>query len=164
MTRLVFAVTVVLGGASLFVPAPVAAQEDVAGVTGAAEAIFPGGATFNGLLLSGLTVGQGIFLAADGSAAGQFQAVLLGTSLLGTPQEVTVEGEVRTGFAPGDGTAAFSGTATVDMGDGTPPLSGVPFTVSASAGSVSLILGATGLPTATVTAGSITIQLFGPAG
>jgi hypothetical protein len=158
MTRLGFVVTVILGGTSLLAPAPVAAQEDVAGVTGAAEAIFPGGATFNGVPLSGLTLGQGIFLAADGSATGQFQAVLLGTSLLGAPQEVTMEGEVRAGFVSGDGSATFSGTATVDMGDGTLPLPGVPFTVTASPGSLRLLLGATALPTATVTAGSITIE------
>lgn len=157
MTRLGFVVTAMLGLVSLMAPAPVAAQ-DVAGVTGAAEGIFPAGAIFNGVPLSGLTLGQGVFLARDGSATGQFQTVLLGTSLLGAPQEVTVEGEVRAGFVGGDGSATFSGTATVDMGDGTLPLPGVPFTVTASAGSVALTLGATALPTATVTAGSITIE------
>lgn len=157
MRGLGFVVTAMLGLAILMAPAPVAAQ-DVAGVTGAAEGIFPAGAIFNGVPLSGLTLGQGVFLARDGSATGQFQAVLLGTSLLGAPQEVTVEGEVRAGFVGGDGSATFSGTATVDMGDGTPPLPGVPFTVTASAGSVALTLDVVALPTATVTAGSITIE------
>ena len=137
-------------------PAPVAAQD--AGVTGAAEAAFPDGATFNGISLKGLTLGQGMFIAPDGSATGQFQAVLLGTSLLGTPQNVTVEGEVRGGSVAADGSATFSGTATVDMGDGTLPLPGVPFIVTVSAGSLALILNAVALPTATVTAGSITIK------
>ena len=137
-------------------PAPVAAQD--AGVTGAAEAAFPDGATFNGISLKGLTLGQGMFIAPDGSATGQFQAVLLGTSLLGTPQNVTVEGEVRGGSVAADGSATFSGTATVDMGDGTLPLPGVPFIVTVSAGSLALILNAVAFPTATVTAGSITIK------
>ena len=127
--------TVILGLASIMAPAPVAAQ-DAAGVTGAGEAIFSGGATISGLSLSGLTLGQGVSFAQDGSATGQFQAVLFGTSLLGAPQEVTVEGEVRNGFVVGVGSATFSGTATVDMGDGTPPLPGVPFTVTASTGSL----------------------------
>src|SRR5437879_5329573 len=156
MTRLGLASTAILGLSSLMAPAPVAAQD--AGVTGAAEAAFPDGATFNGISLKGLTLGQGMFIAPDGSATGQFQAVLLGTSLLGTPQNVTVEGEVRGGSVGADGSATFSGTATVDMGDGTLPLPGVPFIVTVSAGSLGLILNAVALPTATVTAGSITIK------
>jgi len=128
------------------------------GVTGAAEAAFPEGATFNGVPLSGLTLGQGVFIASDGSAGGQFQAVLLGTSLLGAPQDIIVEGEVRDGLVAGDGSATFSGTTTVNMGDGTLPLLGVPFTVTASPGSLALILDATALPTAAVSAGSITIE------
>src|SRR6267143_2330943 len=92
MKRFGFPLMVILG-ASVMAPAPVAAQ-DAAGVTGAAEATFPDGATFNGIPLRGLTIGQGMFIAQDGSAMGQFQVVLLGTSLLGTPQNITVEGEV----------------------------------------------------------------------
>ncbi|HKN53608.1 MAG TPA: hypothetical protein VJX66_13985 [Amycolatopsis sp.] len=157
MTRLGFLLAAILWLASLMAPAPVAAQ-DAAGVTGAAEAAFPNGAAFNGVSLKGLTLGQGMYIAEDGSATGQFQAVLLGTSPLGTPQNVTVEGEVGGGSVAADGSATFSGTATVDMGDGTLPLSGVPFTVTASAGSLGLILNAVALPTATVTAGSITIK------
>src|SRR6266446_1839948 len=156
MNRLGFALAAILGLASLLAPAPVAAQD--AGVTGAAEAAFPDGAAFNGVPLKGLTLGQGMFIAQDGSATGQFQAVLLGTSLLGSAQNITVEGEVRGGSVGADGSATFSGTATVDMGDGTLPLPGVPFTVTVSAGSLGLILNAVSLPTATVTAGSITLK------
>src|SRR6267143_1187350 len=95
MKRFGFPLMVILG-ASVMAPAPVAAQ-DAAGVTGAAEATFPDGATFNG-------------------------------------------------------------TATVDMGDGTLPLPAVPFTVTISAGSLALILNAVALPTATLSAGSITVK------
>ena len=156
MTRLGLLFAVVLGLAALTAPIPAAAQD--AGVTGAAEAAFPDGATFNGIPLRGLTLGQGLFIGQDGSATGQFQAVLLGTSPLGTPQNVTVEGEVGGGSVAADGSATFSGTATVDMGDGTLPLPGVPFAVTVSAGSLGLILNAVALPTATVTAGSITLK------
>ena len=156
MTRLGLT-SALLGLASLLAPAPAAAQ-DVAGVTGAAEATLPDGATFNGIPLRGLTLGQGLFIGQDGSATGQFQAVLQGTSPLGTPQNVTVEGEVRGGSVGADGSATFSGTATIDMGDGTPALPGVPFTVTASAGSLGLVLNAVALPTATVSAGSITVK------
>ena|SRR2546425_3958157 len=157
MTRLGFLLTAMLGLASNVVPAPVAAQA-AAGVTGAAEATFPDGAAFNGIPLRGLTLGQGLFIAPDGSATGQFQAVLLGTSPLGTAQNVTVEGEVRSGSVAADGSATFSGTATVDMGDGTPALPGVPFAVTVSAGSLGLTLNAVALPTATLSAGSITVK------
>ena len=157
MKRLGFFMTAILGLASLMAPLPIAAQ-DAAGVTGAAEATFPSGASFNGLPLSGLTLGQGVVIAVDGSATGQFQAVLMGTSLLGAPQNVTVEGEVSNGSVAVGGSATFSGTATVDMGDGSLPLVGVPFTVTAATGSLGLILNAVALPTATVTAGSITVK------
>src|SRR2546422_3998588 len=86
MTRLGFVLAAILGLTSLMAPALVAAQDDVATVTGAGEAVFSGGATLSGLSLSGLTLGQGVSLARDGSATGQFQAVLLGTSLLGALQ------------------------------------------------------------------------------
>jgi hypothetical protein len=158
MTRLGLVFAAVLGLTSAIVSAPAMAQDDVAGVTGAGEAMLPDGATFNGVALRGLTLGHGIFIAQDGSARGQFQAVLLGTSLLGAPQDVTLEGEVSNGFVGGDGSVTLSGTATVDMGDGTLPLPGIPFTATASAGSLALILDATALPTAAVTAGSITIE------
>ena len=157
MTRLGFLSAAILGLATVMAPGSVAAQ-DAAGVSGAAEATLPDGARFNGIPLRGLTLGQGLFIAPDGSATGQFQAVLLGTSLLGAAQNITVEGEVGGGSVGADGSATFSGTATVDMGDGTLPLPGVPFTVTASAGSLGLILNAVALPTATVTAGSITIK------
>src|SRR3989442_929135 len=114
MTRLGFLSMAMLGLASSLAPAPAAAQD--AGVTGAAEAAFPNGAAFNGVPLKGLTLGQGMFIAPDGTATGQFQAVLLGTSLLGTPQNVTVEGEVGGGAVGADRSATFSGTGTVDMG------------------------------------------------
>ena len=156
MTRLGFLLAAIVGLASVMAPAPVAAQDT--GVTGAAEAAFPNGAAFNGVPLRGLTVGQGMFIAQDGSATGQFQAVLLGSSLLGTPQNITVEGEVSGGSVAADGSATFSGTATVDMGDGTPALPGVPFTVTVSAGSLGLTLNAVALPTATLSAGSITVK------
>ena len=157
MRRLGFLSAAILGLASLLVAAPAAAQS-AAGVTGAAEATFPDGATFNGIPLRGLTLGQGMFIAPDGSATGQFQAVLLGTSPLGAAQNITVEGEVSGGSVAADGSATFSGTATVDMGDGTPALPGVPFTVTVSAGSLGLTLNAVALPTATLSAGSITVK------
>lgn len=137
---------------------PVLAQSDEAGVTGAGEGIFTELATFNGVALSGLELGKGLFIASDGTAMGEFHAVLLGTSLLDQPQDIAVEGEVSTGFVAADGSAIFSGSATVDMGGGTLPLLGVPFTVTASPDGLQLILDVTNLPPAALAAGSITIE------
>src|SRR5437762_2993624 len=131
----------ILSVAITLASAPVLAQSSATGVTGAVEGIFPGGTTFNGIPLRGLESGDGVFFGSDGSATGVFHARLLGTSLLGQPQDITVEGEVTRGFVAADGSATLSGIAVVDMGDGTLPLPGVPFTVTASPGSLLLTLG-----------------------
>jgi hypothetical protein len=158
MTRLGFALTALLAVLGVMRPTPVSAQAAAVAVTGAVEATFPTNASFNGVPLKRLTLGQGLVIAQDGSAKGQFQAVLLGTSPLGAPQDVIVEGEVRDGSFTADGRATFSGTATVNMGNGTPSLVEVPFWVTASTTGLKLSLLTTELPTVTVSAGSITIE------
>lgn len=158
MKRLGFIFTAILTLIGVMAAAPVAAQGTTAGVTGASEAVFPDGATFNGVPLGGLTLGQGVIIASDGTAVGQFQAVLWGTSLLGQAQDVTVEGKVSSGSVAMDGSATFSGTATVDMGDGTLPVPGVQFTATASMEGLALTLDATRLPVASLVGGSITIK------
>jgi hypothetical protein len=158
MTRLGFVLAALLAVAGVMAPGPVAAQGDAAGVTGAGDALFSSAATFNGVTLSGLELGQGLFIGQDGSAKGQFHAVLRGTSLLGVAQDVVVEGTVTVGSVVGNGSVTFSGTAAVNMGDGTLPVPGVPFTATVSTDSLTLILNATTLPAANVTAGSITIE------
>ena len=157
MARVRFVLTV-LALTSAVTAAPVAAQSGASGVTGAAEALFPNGATFSGVTLRGLQLGQGLFIAPDGSANGQFNAVLRGTSFLGLAQQVIVEGKVTAGSTTGNGSVTFRGTATLTMGDGTPPMPDIPFAATVSTNSLALILNATSLPAATVTAGSITIE------
>src|SRR5438093_4214649 len=98
------------------------------GVTGAGAGTYPSGTTYSTVSLSSLQFGMGVFIPGDGSASGQFQATLLGTSLLGLQQNIEVEGTATNG-STGTGSRTFSGTATVDMGDGTPPLVDIPFTV-----------------------------------
>jgi hypothetical protein len=158
MTRLRFILIAILGLVSALAPASVAAQDDAARVSGACEATLPEGVAFYGVLLKGMQLGQGVLIAADGSAAGQFHAVLSGTSFFGQAQEVTVQGEVNAGAAGGDGTVTVSGIATLNMGDGSVPLVGVPFTVTASTGGVQLSVDGASFPPATITAGSVTIK------
>jgi hypothetical protein len=132
--------------------------ESGAVATGAGEGIFPAGASFNGVPVNGLQFGKGVGIREDSTAIGDFQALLLGTSLLGQPQNINVAGLARNGAVNPDGSATFSGLCAVDMGDGTPPLTGVPFSVTATTEGLRLILGNTPLPMATLTAGSITIE------
>jgi hypothetical protein len=118
---------------------------------------FPADAAFNGIRLSGLELGQGIFIASDGMAQGAFHVVLLGKSFLGQPQEIVVDGKVSGGNVVYGGGCSFNGIATVDLGDGT-SLPSVPFTATVSADSLLLTVGSTALPAATLTGGSVTIK------
>jgi hypothetical protein len=145
---------IVLLLAIVLLPASAVSQVD-SGVTGAGAGAFPSGTTFSGVPVSGLHFGIGIDIPGDGSATGQFQATLLGTTLLGLPQSIEVEGEATTGSNNSNGSRTFSGTTTVDMGDGTPSLTNVPFTVTATPTSLLVLLGSVNMPAAVVTAGSI---------
>ena len=157
MNRLGFVLTAMLA-LGVLVPASVEAQDDAARVSGAGEASLPEGVAFYGVTLSGMQLGQGVLIAQDGSAVGQFHAVLSGTSVLGLPQEIVVQGEVNAGSVGGDDTVTFGGAARLSMGDGSVPVVGVPFTVTASAGGLQLLLDGASLPVATLTGGSITIE------
>lgn len=126
--------------------------------TGAGAGLFPDGADLAGVRLSGSTFGSGVLIFASGPASGTFQTVLAGTSLLGLPQNITVEGKVGAGARNADGSVTFRGSAIVDMGDGSVPSAGVPFSVTMTPGTLALVLGTTALPTQTLTGGSITIN------
>jgi hypothetical protein len=141
----------------LLLPACVFGQS-TSGLTGAGAGAFPGSTAFSGVSVSGLQFGMGVFTPGDTTAAGQFQATLLGASALGQPQNIEIQGDAASGAINTDGSRTFSGTATVDMGDGTPPLTAVPFTVRASANTLLLTVGVNNLPVASLTAGSITID------
>ena len=148
--------------ARLFEQAVVAAQaQSETGVTGGAGGVFPADATYNGIPLGGLTLGMGLTIASSGAADGDFQTMLVGLSPSGE-QYIQVEGRATTGSA-GAAYTAFSGECSVDMGDGTPPLSAVPFTVVVATNadgtpSFTLTLGETTLPAATVNSGGVTIE------
>jgi hypothetical protein len=125
-------------------------------VTAGAAGVFPDGATFAGIPLSGSTFGLGVLVHDDGSAEGDLLIVLAGTSLLGQPQEITLEGKAASGGLPVGGGASFSGTGTLDLGDGSLPVT-VPFAVTISTTGLQLTIGTTVLPTQSVSAGSIFI-------
>ncbi len=127
-------------------------------VTGAGDGVFASGAALAGVSLSGSQFGLGVIIYADGSAVGEFQSLLLGTSVLGASQNISIDGKVTTGAANADGSVTFGGTCTLDMGDGTLPTAGVPFSVTLATGGMTLVIGTTTLPAQTLSPGSVTIE------
>jgi hypothetical protein len=125
-------------------------------VTGAGTAAFPSGTLFNGVTLATSQFGKGVVLNSDGSASGDFYNVLDGSTAVG-PQTITVTGVVSYGSLNANGSATFGGSSWVDMGDGKPG-SSVPFTVTATSMGITLVLGATTLPTQTLTSGGVDIR------
>ena len=156
MKRLTGLFAVVLLVAAI-APVRVAADADTHSLTGAAKGAFAPGATLGVVALNGIELGTGAFIEADGSASGTFHATLQG-SALGLSREVVVEGTVNAGSIGADGRATVNGTASIDFGDGTPPLPSVPFTVIAGADGVVLVIDGVSLPAAGLTAGAVTIE------
>ena len=151
MTMGLFTVVIILLPGSVF-------GQSTSGVTGAGAGAFPGSTTFSGVSVSGLHFDMGVFTPGDTTSTGQFQATLLGTSLLGQTQNIEIDGNAASGAINTDGSRTFSGTANVDMGNGSPPLTAVPFTVTASANTLLMTIGVNNLPLASLTAGTITID------
>ena len=136
--------------------APVSADGEHS-VTAAATFLFPVGAELGAVALQGIEIGTGVFLEADGSASGTFHAVLQG-SALGFSREVTLEGKASEGSVGFDGRVTFSGTASLDLGDGAPPLPSVAFSVTAGTDDVVLVIDSTPLPAAGLSAGAVSIE------
>ena len=155
MKRLTSVRAIVLGLAVL--TTSVGANSDERSVTAATTGLFAAGAELGPVALQGVQIGTGVFIEADGSASGTFHAVLQGSSVGGSPQEITVEGNVTGGSVEADGRATFSGSASLNMGDGTPPLANVAFRVTAGSGDLTLVLDSVQL-TASLPSGAVTID------
>jgi hypothetical protein len=155
MKRLNFLRAIVLGLA--ITAAPVGANSDDHSVTAAATGLFAAGAELGPVALQGVQIATGVFIEADGSASGTFHAVLRGTSLFGSPQEITLEGHVTGGSVEAGGSATFSGSASLDLGGGVPPLTNIAFSVTAGSDDVVLVIDSTSL-TATLSGGAVTIE------
>ncbi len=159
MKKSICVTLIVLGMVAFaFAPAPTTAATEGGTVTGTAQGAFPAGTALGPVALDGLQLGTGVIVDPNNSAVGCFHVVLTGGSLLGQPQEITVEGKVSQGSVSENGTADFSGIATLDFGDGTPLRSGVPFSVTATASSLVLAVESTTLPAASLTGGGVTIE------
>jgi hypothetical protein len=161
MKRSSVLLTALLTGALLAAPMVASADGPIFATAGAG-ATYPPDTLFAGVRVDGLQSGFAVEINPDGSALGQFSAALLGISALGGEQDITIVGKATAG-SPGQNSVVFSGAATIDMGDGLPPLEGVPFTATVTAdgngqGTIGLVIGQASLPVATVVAGMITIN------
>jgi hypothetical protein len=106
--------------------------------------------------LRGSTLGGGVIIETNGTAVGDFQTVLSGTTLTGQTKNIVVEAVVTSGTLNPNGSVTFAGTSTVDTGAGV--LSGVPFSVTMTTSGLQLVIGATTLPMQSLTEGGITIR------
>ncbi len=142
------------------------AQAQTQSITGAATGLFPSGVSLYGVSLNGLKLGNGLTIASDGTAAGQFEATLNGQIVvlgIATARTITVEGEVSSGSIDANGNPTFNGFCEVDLGDGTPPLLNIPFVVTLlhfgdDTWTVALTVAQTALQAASITEGSLTVQ------
>ena len=151
----ILTVLVLVGMVLLFSPQSVLTVSTTF-VTGAGKAPYANGVQYGGVPLNGLRFGFGVNVSSLGNGSGDFAAVLTGT-VLNQPREITVEGKTAAGSVSG-GTATFSGICSVDMGDGTPAVTNVPFIGTVTSSNLALTLGATSLPAANVSNGVITIK------
>jgi hypothetical protein len=155
MKRLTLIGAIVLGLA--MTAAPVGADSDDHSVTAAATALFAAGAELGPVALQGVQIATGVFIEADGTASGTFHATLQGSALGGSPQEITLEGTVTGGSLDAEGRATVSGNASLDLGNGAPPLANIAFSVTVGSDEVVLVIDSTSL-TATLSTGAVTIE------
>jgi hypothetical protein len=125
-------------------------------ITGAGQAAVTPGSTLGGVRITTIETATGVFVSNDGTALGVFHAVLSGRTLLGVQRSITIEGTPSEGGISA-GSCVYSGRASIDLGDGSPVLSEVPFNVSATSSGLVLSLPTTSLA-ADLGEGAFTIE------
>jgi hypothetical protein len=116
-------------------------------VSGGGAGVFPAGASFNGVELAGGTFGLGAQISSTGSAIGDFELQLNGTSIIGLSQWITITGWVTSATSNPDGSVTLNGTGTLDLGDGTAQTGGLAFVATAGPSGLTVTIGSTTLPT-----------------
>jgi len=108
----------------------------------------------NGVELSGGTFGVGTRTAGPGDIEANLNGV---QPLLGLFQQLTISGWITSASVNG-GTMTFSGTASLDMGDGSAPLTGLGLSGSVSAAGLTLTVGSWSFGTLPVQDGFIKVE------
>jgi hypothetical protein len=156
--------SIVLATLVLFGAALVSSRDQAAAVggdnlvTAAGAGVFPTGANYAGVQLSGGTFGIGVQTTSAGSATGDLEVQFNGTSLIGLDQSITIVAKITGGTDNGNGTMTLTGTGSVNMGDGTPPSGGVAIVANLGASGITLSLGGSPLPTLPKSDGWIYIE------
>lgn len=135
----------------------VRADAAVAGETiasAAASGSYTSTPNVNGVELSGGTFGIGMRTAGPGDVEANLNGV---QPLIGLFQQLTIAGWV-TSASVSNGTVTFSGTASLDMGDGTAPLTGLAMNGSLSATGLTLTVGSWSFGTLPMQNGFIKIE------
>jgi hypothetical protein len=127
-------------------------------VTAAGAGEFPAGATFQGIALAGGTFALGIQTDGTSLANGDLEMQLNGSSLIGLSQWITISGWITSGTLNADGSMAFNGTATLDLGDGSAPTGGLALVANLSATGLAVTVGGNAVPTLPKSDGWIFIE------
>ena len=148
--------------ATLAIAGSAYAQSDTS-ATAAAQGAYPAGTTFGGVAINALQLASATVIAADGTAEGSLTVSLIGPpNPLGAQQIITIEADATSGTKTAANVATITGTCSIDMGNGTPVVTGVPFVATITTtpdhlGTVGLTIGTTSLPNGTLNDGSLTI-------
>jgi hypothetical protein len=131
MKSLVLSLVTILTVTITLSPRPAAAQGNTR-VTGGGTGTF--GSDLDGDEdIDGSQFGIGVTIRADGSAQGHFLCLMAGRSDILGLSLMAVQGQVTEGSDNADGSVTFSGSGTVNLGNGQ-IFAGVPFTVTVTAG------------------------------
>lgn len=122
--------------------------------TGAGAGAYATTPNVNGVELSGGTFGIGIRTAGPGDLEANLNGV---QPLIGLFQQLTISGWITSASSSG-GTITFSGTASMDMGDGSATLTGLAISGSLSATGLTLTVGSWSFGTLPVQDGTITVE------
>jgi Ice-binding-like len=140
-----------IGGCTAVAPPP--PPPGLTLVTAGAGGVYPDGTTFSGVPINGLQAGYGVEINGP-SAIGQFTTILLGVS---NGVTIVIEGNATSGSRNAANIATFSGTCMVNGGSGIPCTATIT-TNASDQGTIGLVIGATTLPNAVVSAGTMTIK------
>ena len=121
--------------------------------TAGAAGVFGATPTFNGVELAGGIFSLGV-RSSGGSGYGDLHVEYTGISLLGLYQIISVDAWI-TGVTTVGGTTTLTGTCSLDMGDGPPPVGGLAFTGTLTATGLAVTVAGSSIPTIPKTDGFI---------
>ncbi|HKQ97664.1 MAG TPA: hypothetical protein VJV75_07310 [Candidatus Polarisedimenticolia bacterium] len=142
-------------------PGAAVAQESTTLVQ-AGSGVFSGAALYEGVRLKDIRCGVGADVAPIGVGAdGDVSCTMSGRSILGNlARQVTLEGFITQGGVSPSGVVQLHGVASMNLGDGSPPLTGLPFSLTVTPntegqGTLVLVIDQTALNAALVTNGGV---------